>query len=694
MPVTSNTYRSNMSKSNAALYILDHPDFDPDWRTHIPQLITWTETYFVTRRVGGEPATEWGANLVGEQDEFLYKMDYQAARYAAENAKWYAASGDAAALEKAFRALSWVTYTNDSNGRATESPYTTSVATWWSDCYGEGPRMFYHAFAAVPEWAPPGEDHILYSQGVLRDVSYATGEVKYTPTDTDGIEYLRVTFAPAAVTVGGVALPEVPDLSAEGYTVRSLGGGDYAVNVRRMRAGAVVVTTTPAPLPAPTGLGAAPGNGLVSTWTASAAPGLAGYNLYRSTTSPVSTGDTRLNGGTPLTATSYTDAGLVNGTPYSYAVTTVGIWGNESPLSEEASATPEASAGAALAFDGSNDFVTFGVAPALGVSAFTVEVWFKKTGPGVGVTTDATRGLPSAVPLVTKGRVEEEGDNRDLNFFLGIDVASGTLVADFEDTAGGTNHPVSGTTAVTANVWHHAAVTYDGSTWKLYLDGALDASLTLAGSPTPRYDSIQHAGLATAMTSAGVTGAAGFFQGLLDEARIWNYARSLEELQATLNLEIPYPYSGLVGRWGLNEGSGATAGDSSGSGVEGTLTNGPVWVSGRPFTIQRFTLTVTAPAHGTIIATGIACGTGGSDCTQDYDFGTVVAVTATPDAGYKLRTWTGACTGTGPCSLTLTVSRTVGGTFLRAFQGTKAAPGGYEGPGFETNAEEGPPDSP
>ena len=80
------------------------------------------------------------------------------------------------------------------------------------------------------------------------------------------------------------------------------------------------------------------------------------------------------------------------------------------------------------------------------------------------------------------------------------------------------------------------------------------------------------------------------------------------------------------------------------------------------FNTRRYTLTVTAPTHGTITATGIACGTGGSDCTQDYDFGTIVAVTATPDAGYKLRTWTGACTGTGPGSLTLTVSRTVGGS--------------------------------
>ena len=107
---------------------------------------------------------------------------------------------------------------------------------------------------------------------------------------------------------------------------------------------------------------------------------------------------------------------------------------------------------------------------------------------------------------------------------------------------------------------------------------------------------------------------------------------------------------------------------------------------------RRYTLTVTPPTHGTLTGTGIACGTGGTDCTQDHDFGAVIALTATPDPGYRLRTWTGACTGTGPCSLTMTVSRSVGAIFGRAFLGTRTAPGGYEGPGFMANTEEGGPD--
>src|SRR5207249_4346205 len=141
------------------------------------------------------------------------------------------------------------------------------------------------------------------------------------------------------------------------------------------------------------------------------------------------------------------------------------------------------------------------------------------------------------------------------------------------------NHPVAGATVVTSSVWHHAAATYDGSTWRLYLDGNLETTLVLTGNPTPRFDSIQHAGLASAFDSTGT--AAGFFAGVLDEARVWNVARTQAQIQATKDVEVAAA-SGLIGRWGMNEGSGTSVGDSSGSGINGTATNGPLWVPGFP----------------------------------------------------------------------------------------------------------------
>ena len=210
---------------------------------------------------------------------------------------------------------------------------------------------------------------------------------------------------------------------------------------------------------------------------------------------------------------------------------------------------------------------------------FTLETWFKREGPGVATST-GTGGLAAAIPLVTKGRGEAEGSNVDMNYFLGIDSKTRVLAADFEDTAGGVNHPVLGTTAICDGLWYHAAATYDGTTWRLYLNGVLDTQLVV-GSFTPRSDSIQHAGIGTAMTSTGV--AAGFFQGTLDEVRIWNVARNAADIQATMGGPLTTPPATVIGRWALNEATGTTTADSSGRGNPGTLTNGPTWVAGTPF---------------------------------------------------------------------------------------------------------------
>ncbi len=226
-----------------------------------------------------------------------------------------------------------------------------------------------------------------------------------------------------------------------------------------------------------------------------------------------------------------------------------------------------------LQFNGSNQYVTFGAAPSLGASTFTLECWFYRTGAGVVASTGS--GGVSAVPLLTKGRGEADGDNRDCNYFLGIRGSDNVLCADFEDTATGGNHPVAGITAIQNNTWYHAAVTYDGTTWQVFLNGQLETML--AANATPRFDSIQHAGIATAMTSTGAP--AGYFAGVIDEARIWNVARTQTAIQADMFSEL-IAGTGLTGRWGLNEGSGTTAGNSVPGGVSGTLTNGPLWVAG------------------------------------------------------------------------------------------------------------------
>jgi fibronectin type 3 domain-containing protein len=93
------------------------------------------------------------------------------------------------------------------------------------------------------------------------------------------------------------------------------------------------------PPPAPTGLTATAGNAQVSlSWNASS--GATSYNVKRSTV----TGGPYTTIATGVTATSYTNTGLTNGTTYYYVVSAVNTVG-ESPNSTQVSATPTAGGG-------------------------------------------------------------------------------------------------------------------------------------------------------------------------------------------------------------------------------------------------------------------------------------------------------------------------------------------------------------
>ena len=82
------------------------------------------------------------------------------------------------------------------------------------------------------------------------------------------------------------------------------------------------------------------------------------------------------------------------------------------------------------------------------------------------------------------------------------------------------------------------------------------------------------------MTPAGV--ATGFFNGVLDEARVWNIARTPAEIAAARTLELTSG-TGLTARYGMNEGSGTAVANSVAGGPAGTAVNGPLWVPGAPF---------------------------------------------------------------------------------------------------------------
>ncbi len=63
---------------------------------------------------------------------------------------------------------------------------------------------------------------------------------------------------------------------------------------------------------------------------------------------------------------------------------------------------------------------------------------------------------------------------------------------------------------------------------------------------------------------------------------------------------------------------------------------------------------------------GITCGFNGSTCSASYIPGQNVTLTATPEPGSTFTGWSGNCTGTGPCVLTMDAAKNVEATFISA----------------------------
>src|SRR5207237_10264958 len=126
--------------------------------------------------------------------------------------------------------------------------------------------------------------------------------------------------------------------------------------------------------------------------------------------------------------------------------------------------------------------------------------------------------------------------------------------------------------------------------------------------------------------------------GALDEALIWDVARSKEDIVASRGGPITAPQPNLIGRWALDEGTGTTTADTSGRADNGTLTNGPTWVPGSPFVFSPWP----AGNYGVKMAGTVAIG----------DYATFGPAPALGAANFTIETWfrrdgTGVSTSTG-----------------------------------------------
>lgn len=85
-----------------------------------------------------------------------------------------------------------------------------------------------------------------------------------------------------------------------------------------------------------------------------------------------------------------------------------------------------------------------------------------------------------------------------------------------------------------------------------------------------------------------------------------------------------------------------------------------------PTTVVALTLTVSGSGTGTVTSTpaGLSCG---ASCSVSFAAGTSVVLTATATAGSVFAGWSGACTGSGPCTVVMDQARAVTARFNRVF---------------------------
>jgi Concanavalin A-like lectin/glucanases superfamily len=167
--------------------------------------------------------------------------------------------------------------------------------------------------------------------------------------------------------------------------------------------------------------------------------------------------------------------------------------------------------GSALNFDGVNDLVSVANAADLVLTkTFTIEAWVNPT------STAASR------PVVSKG--ETTGGNS--GYALSARYTS-TPPAGIAASAG-TQKTVASPSALKPGEWAHLAVTSDGTTMRLYVNGHLTANApTISAKATNAALEIGHSFLG------------GYFQGLIDEVRI--YSETLSESQIQTDRDNPVP---------------------------------------------------------------------------------------------------------------------------------------------------------
>jgi len=162
--------------------------------------------------------------------------------------------------------------------------------------------------------------------------------------------------------------------------------------------------------------------------------------------------------------------------------------------------------GNALSFNGTNNLVVVNSSASLNVTtAMTLSAWV----------------FPTATQSGWRTIMQREVDA----YFLNASNDAGPLRPAGGGTFNGTVRFVGGPTALAVNTWTHVALTYDGAAIRLFVNGTQVATAARTGTLQTN---------ASPLRIGGNVPYGEYFQGRLDEVRIYNRALSASEIQGDM----------------------------------------------------------------------------------------------------------------------------------------------------------------
>ncbi len=184
-----------------------------------------------------------------------------------------------------------------------------------------------------------------------------------------------------------------------------------------------------------------------------------------------------------------------------------------------------------LRLDGINDHVITNVVPNLanGYGNWTIELWVNSpAGPGLGT--------PNSGPAYSD--------------VAAITWNHPTNIASAMAKGANGNYYYASFGELSANTWYHLAAVCDGGTIKAYKNGGLISSTTIVGGSL----GANTAPIILGKHPVNNTTTTSFFNGTIDEVRIWSTARTCSELNANLNRELVGNEVGLKAYFRCNQG--------------------------------------------------------------------------------------------------------------------------------------------